>query len=139
MGKVIDEPNPEYPPYAQCTQLVYSARYLGSGLQLAKAYKMGNGNSNAVTRAIDEFLNFYHFRPMLEHRHIQNIHLDAVYPRDGEDDTLRCFHDFANGKSLASEKDKVMTWQSTPTSTMGSSRLEPKGNESCSNKMQKEL
>jgi hypothetical protein len=45
-------------------------------------------------RDLDNFLDHFHFRPMLEHKGVKNVHLEGVYPRFGEGNSLKCLEKF---------------------------------------------
>jgi hypothetical protein len=46
-------------------------------------------------RNLNDFLDSYQMRPMLEHQHVKKIYLVRVYPSDGEGDSLKCLEMFA--------------------------------------------
>ena len=45
-------------------------------------------------RDLDDFLDHFHFRPMLEHKGVKNVHLEGVYPRHGEGNSPECLEKF---------------------------------------------
>jgi hypothetical protein len=55
-------------------------------------------------RDLEEFLDFYHFRPMLEHKGVKSVHLEGVHPRGEPGMTLDCLVEF--GKLVKGFREK---------------------------------
>ena len=48
-----------------------------------------------VPRELDDLLEFLHFAPMLEHKELEEMHPEGVYPREGEERIMECLYQFA--------------------------------------------
>ncbi|CAE6997397.1 hypothetical protein CFE70_000477 [Pyrenophora teres f. teres 0-1] len=88
VGRVIDEDNPDICLMLKCRQLDTMAMSF-NWRQLV------NNFYSRQPRELEEFLDFFHFRPILEHGSVRNVYLEGVYPRDGEARTLECMDGFA--------------------------------------------
>ncbi|KAG9185965.1 hypothetical protein G6011_02521 [Alternaria panax] len=87
VGRVVDEKNPDITLMLKCTKLETIAMVFNYR-QLIGGHWAGD------PRDLDDFLDFFHFGPMLEHKSIQNVYLEGVYPRYGEGRTMVCLYEF---------------------------------------------
>lgn len=92
VGKVIDDKNPDVQLMLRCTKLETMAMTFDWGRLMDQNpksyYSMG-------PHKLDDFLDFYQLRPMLEHKHVKKVYLVGVYPSGGEGKSLHCLERFA--------------------------------------------
>ncbi|KAI2486457.1 hypothetical protein Ptr902_00590 [Pyrenophora tritici-repentis] len=88
VGPVVDEKNPDICLMLECGQLDTIAMSF-HWRRLVKDF------DTRQPRELEDFLDFFHFRPMLEHESMKNVYLERVYPRDEEERTLECMDEFA--------------------------------------------
>jgi hypothetical protein len=94
IGRVVNEKNPDITLMLKCTKL--------DAIAMVFNWRQLVNNTHARDpRDLYDFLDFFHFEPMLEHKNVNNIYLEGVYPREGEGQTLACL--FAFGKWLVKE------------------------------------
>jgi hypothetical protein len=84
IGKVIHEKNPDITLMLKCTELD----------TIAMSFHHREPFSNSQPRDLDEFLDHFHFRSMLEHKGVKNVYLEGVYPKLDESNTLDCLEKF---------------------------------------------
>jgi hypothetical protein len=84
IGKVIHEQNPDIMLMPKCTELDI----------FAISFHHRQLFSNSQPRDIDEFLDHFHFRPMLEHKGVKIVYLEGVHPKLNEGNTLECLERF---------------------------------------------
>ena len=91
VGKVVDEQNPDIQLMLKCTEL----ETLAMAFNWRKLITSDAADNWTIhPRKLDDFLDFFHFRRMLEHKKVQNVYLDAVHPRGGPGSTLDCLYEF---------------------------------------------
>jgi hypothetical protein len=107
VGKVIDEQNPDVQLMLKCTSLETMAlTFKWRKLQALKY----NENYELVPRDLNDFLDFYQLRPMLEHKSVKKVYLVGKYPHNGENDSLKCLEQFAKWivKGFREKQDRVV-------------------------------
>lgn len=93
VGRVIDEQNPDVQLMLKCPKLETVAMTFHWGKLVSREVDM---NGETKPRDLEDFLDFFHLRPMLEHEGLQKMHLDGIYPKYGkDDDKLECLEAFA--------------------------------------------
>jgi hypothetical protein len=97
VGRVVDEKNPDITLMLKCTKLetiamVFNFRQLVKNMW------------SQEPRDLEDFLDFFHFRPMLDHEGVENVYLEGVYPWNGEGRTMVCLVMF--GKWIIKEFEK---------------------------------
>ncbi|KNG46277.1 hypothetical protein TW65_86914 [Stemphylium lycopersici] len=87
-GRSVDEVNLDMALVLRCTEL--------NTLALSFNWRQLVGSSpELVPYELEDFLGFFHFALMLEHRGLKEVHLEGVYPREGEGRTMECLYQFA--------------------------------------------
>jgi hypothetical protein len=87
-GKLIDERNPNVQLMLRCPKLEI----------MAMTFKWHTLTScwHTTPRDLEDLLNHFQLRPMLEHKHVKQVHLEGVYVCEGEGGvTLLCLEHFA--------------------------------------------
>jgi hypothetical protein len=93
IGKIIDEQNPDVQLMLKCTELDTIA--MGFNWRQLTIRTPGAGHLIVISpRNLEEFLDFYRFRPMLEHKGVKSVHLEGVHPPDDPGATLDCLVEF---------------------------------------------
>lgn len=88
VARVVNEVNLDIALMLKCTELDTLA--LSFNLR-----QLVESQLERVPRELDDFLEFFHFAPMLEHRGLKEVHPEGVYSREGEERTMECLYQFA--------------------------------------------
>jgi hypothetical protein len=87
IGRVVDEKNPDVTLMLKCTNLDTIAMVFNFRQLIKTPWA-------PQPRDLEDFLDFFHFEPMLEHNSVNNVYLEGVYPREGEGQTMTCLYEF---------------------------------------------
>ena len=87
IGRVVDEKNPDVTLMLKRTNLDTIAMVFNFRQLIKTPWA-------PQPRDLEDFLDFFHFEPMLEHNSVNNVYLEGVYPREGEGQTMTCLYEF---------------------------------------------
>ena len=95
--RVVDEKNPDVTLMLMCTNLDTIAMVFNFRQLIKTPWA-------PQPRDLEDFLDFFHFEPMLEHNSLNNVYLEGVYPREGEGQTMTFLYEFGKWLIKGSRK-----------------------------------